>query len=88
MLKLDPPLRLKIINEEEYVATNEGGEKLLRRWATTYPALARGELAVVDPLLQTILGREFKPFEQTVRETLGAGGDGGEAAVKQYSSSK
>ena len=88
ILKLEPPLQLKIVSEDEFVASNEGGEDLLRKWATTFPALVRGELAVVDPLLQSILGREFKPFEQTVRETLGATGDGGDAAVKQYSRSQ
>ena len=88
ILKLEPPLQLKVVSEDEFVASNEGGEDLLRKWATTFPALVRGELAVVDPLLQSILGREFKPFKQTVRETLGATGDGGDAAVKQYSRSK
>lgn len=84
-LNLDPPLKLKIISEDEYVASNEGGEELLRKWATTFPALVRGELAVVDPLLKDILGRELKPFEETVKETLGSTGDGGAGAVKEYS---
>ena len=47
-----------------------GEEEFLRKWATTYKALERGELAVVDPLLQQILGRELKPFEATLAETL------------------
>jgi len=84
LAKIDPPLQLKIVSEDEYVASNEGGEDLLRKWATTYPALARGELAVVDPLLRQILGRDLKSFEETLREQLSIG-ETGEAAVKQYS---
>ncbi|KAF7799922.1 hypothetical protein EIP86_011165 [Pleurotus ostreatoroseus] len=72
ILKLDPPLRVKIVSEDEYVASTDGGEGLLRKWASTFTALARGELAAVDPLLQTILGRECAPLEQTVREIVGA----------------
>ena len=83
-LHLDPPLALKVVSEDEYVASNAGGEELLRKWATTFPALKRGELATVDPLLQTILGRPLKPFEETVKETY-EGTDGGAAAVQQYS---
>ena len=56
----------------------------MRKWATTYPALARGELAVVDPFLRDILGRELKPFEESLREALSVAGSG-DAAVKQYS---
>ena len=68
----DPPLQVKIVSEDEYVASTDGGEGLLRKWASTFIALARGELAAVDPLLQTILGRECTPLEQTVREIVGA----------------
>lgn len=84
LLKLDPPLKVKIVSEDEYVASNEGGEDLLRKWATTYPALARGECAVVDPLLREIIGRDLKPFEVILKEQLSIG-DHGDAAVKQYS---
>lgn len=84
LMKIEPPLQLKIVSEDEYVASNEGGEDLLRKWATTYPALVRGELAVVDPLLRQILGRDLKSFEETLREQLSIG-ETGEAAVKQYS---
>ena len=84
LLKLDPPLRVKIVGVDEYVASNEGSEDLLQKWSTTYPALVRGELAVVDPLLREVLGRDLKPFEETLKEALSVG-DTGDAAVKQYS---
>ncbi|KAI0820929.1 NmrA-like family protein [Irpex lacteus] len=84
-LKLDPPLKLNIVSLEEYKNSNSGGDELLTKWSTTYPALQRGELAVVDPLLREILGRDLKPFEETLREALGVSGDAGESAVKQYS---
>ncbi|EKM53466.1 uncharacterized protein PHACADRAFT_76639, partial [Phanerochaete carnosa HHB-10118-sp] len=70
LVKIDPPLQLKIVSEDEYIASNQGGEDFLRKWATTYPALVRGELAVVDPLLRQVLGRDLKPFEETLKEEL------------------
>lgn len=84
-LKLDPPLKMNIVSLEEYKNSNSGGDELLTKWSTTYPALQRGELAVVDPLLREILGRDLKPFEETLREALEVSGDAGESAVKQYS---
>ena len=83
ILNLDPPLKVKIIPLDEYVATNQGGEELLTRWATTFPAVVRGELAAVDPLLQNILGRELVPFEETLREGLLENGSA--EAVQRYS---
>ena len=83
LLKLDPPLQLKIVPEDEYVESNDGDKELLKKWSTTYPALVRGELSVVDPLLQTIVGRPLRLFEETLKETYAA--DGGVEAVKQYS---
>ncbi|EMD33058.1 hypothetical protein CERSUDRAFT_118132 [Gelatoporia subvermispora B] len=79
-------LALRVVPEDEYVRAHAGGpgprgeEAFLRKWATTYRALARGELAVVDPLLQQILGRPLKPVEETVAEMLQASG----AVMEQY----
>ena len=84
ILNLDPPLKLKIVSADEYIASNDRDKDLLRKWVTTYPALIRGELAVVHPLLQGLLGREPKSFEDTLHETF-AGEDGGVAAVNRYS---
>ena len=36
LLRLDPPLQVKIVAGEEYVTGNEGEEELLRKWSTTY----------------------------------------------------
>ncbi|KAI0800226.1 NmrA-like family protein [Fomes fomentarius] len=75
-------LKLVVSTEDEYVKAHLGKngpraeEEFLRKWATTYKALQRGELDVVDPLLQEVLGRELKPFEDTLRETpLGLSGE-------------
>ena len=83
---LNRDIKLVVGSEDEYVKRNvvrpgpRGEEVFLRKWATTYKALERGELAVVDPLLQRILGRELKSFEKTLEETLGVQG----AVMEQY----
>ena len=82
LLKLEPPLQLKVVSLEEYKSSNRGGDDLLTKWASTYTALQRGELAVVDPLLREILGRELKPFEDTLKDVLKVSGDAGEAAIR------
>jgi hypothetical protein len=42
----------------------------VRMWATTYDALARGELARVDKTLEKLLGRPLTTFEQTLTQIL------------------
>ncbi|KAI9061383.1 NmrA-like family protein [Trametes sanguinea] len=79
-------VQLVVSTEEDYVRTNlgkngpRGEEEFLRKWATTYKALARGELDVVDSLLQKIVKRELKPFEETLKEMLGLAG----SVMEQY----
>ncbi|OBZ69539.1 Quinone oxidoreductase 2 [Grifola frondosa] len=81
-------IRLKVVSEDEYVKRNvgrpgpRGEEQFLHAWATTYQGLARGELDVVDPLLQRVVGRELKPIEETLKEMLGVAGDA--AVMEQY----
>ena len=83
---LNRDVKLVVGTEDEYVKRNvgragpRGEEEFLRKWATTYKALERGELAAVDPLLQRVLGRELKPFEKTLVETLGVHS----AVMEQY----
>ncbi|KZT53894.1 NAD(P)-binding protein [Calocera cornea HHB12733] len=78
---LSRPLKVEVGTLEEYIAANHGkrgprGEvEFLKQWATTYPALAKGECSVVDPTIKRVLGRELKPMEQTLREMLGATDD-------------
>ncbi|KAI0669453.1 NmrA-like family protein [Trametes maxima] len=60
------------VRENAAVQGDRGGEDALRKWATTYEALGRGELDVPpDPLLQDVLGRKPRAFEDTLREVLG-----------------
>lgn len=72
-------VKLIVSTEDDYVRQNvgkhgpRGEEEFLRKWATTYKALEKGELDVVDPLLQKVLGRELRPFEDTLKESLGVG---------------
>ncbi|TFK85940.1 NmrA-like family protein [Polyporus arcularius HHB13444] len=82
-------IKLIVGTEDDYVRRNvgkhgpRGEEEFLRKWATTYKALARGELDVVDPLLQKVLGRDLKPFEETLKESLGLASGVG-SIVEQY----
>jgi uncharacterized protein YbjT (DUF2867 family) len=86
---LERPVHLQIVSDDEYVGahTNPAGgvrssPEFLRLWASTYAALGAGECARVDPLLERLLGRLAKPFEESLREALGAAGDKG--AIEQY----
>ena len=58
---------------KQYLGKNGpvGEEEFLRKWATTYKALQEGQLDIVDPLLQKVLGRELRPFEDTLKATFG-----------------
>lgn len=78
-------IKLVVGNEDDYVQRNLGkngprGEEFLRKWATTYKALERGELDVVDPFLESVIGRPLKPFEETLKETLNVHG----SVMEQY----
>ncbi|KAH9927403.1 NmrA-like family protein [Amylocystis lapponica] len=73
-------LRVRVVTEDEYVGHNagkrggRGEEGYLRGWATTFAGLKSGELGTVDPLLESLLGREPKAVEETLREMLGRAG--------------
>jgi hypothetical protein len=69
---LSKPVVLRVVSPDAYVAQHEqpGGD-------------AAGECAHVDPPLLRLLGRAPKPFEQSVRESLGAAA-GGKGAIEQY----
>ena len=79
LLKRD--VKLVVGSENDYVERNRGKrgprgeEDFLRKWATTYKGLGRGELDVVDPLLQEVVGRPLKPFESTLKEMLNIQGE-------------
>ena len=81
-------ITLRVVSEDEYVSANVGKqgpwgkEQFLRKWATTYKALERGETGVVDPVIQEVLRRELKPFESTLKEVLGVSAD--VSVMEQY----
>lgn len=57
----------------DYHATADAGPKsreYIAMWATSYPSMDAGETALVDPLLQKLLGRTLKPMIESVREAL------------------
>jgi uncharacterized protein YbjT (DUF2867 family) len=59
----------------DYHADAEIGPKsreYFTMWATSYPSMDAGETAVVDPLLQKLLGRPLKSMMESVRQTLQA----------------
>ncbi|KZT04727.1 NmrA-like family protein [Laetiporus sulphureus 93-53] len=72
-------IKLCIVDEERYLKRNigkdgrMGEEKYLRQWVSTFISVRRGELEIVDPLLQNVLGRKLKPIEETLVEMLRGG---------------
>ncbi|CAF1677630.1 unnamed protein product, partial [Adineta ricciae] len=73
---LQRPITFRVVSVNDYVEQHKqphttppysiGDEDFLRKWSTTFKALERGEAAVVDPLLQQILGRELVPLQETL----------------------
>jgi hypothetical protein len=80
---LGRPIRLHIVSTDEWITIHKkddgdyrSSEEFLRLWATTYPALEAGECAVVDLLLETLLGRPPTPFEVDLKISLQAATEG------------
>ncbi|CAF1030638.1 unnamed protein product [Rotaria sp. Silwood1] len=63
---------LRFVSSEEYTNQYLNGkdEYWIRLWATTYPALQRGELGRVYSTLENLSGRKPKSLEQTIKEIL------------------
>jgi uncharacterized protein YbjT (DUF2867 family) len=64
---------LRVVGVEEYVAREVAAgksESFARQWATTYAAMARGEFAAVDPLLEKLLGRPRRTMEELLPPLL------------------
>jgi len=80
-------ITLKIVTLPEFIERNKHKQtlELLEAWSTTWTAIGRGELAVVDPLLKELLGREPKTIEQTIKEQLGEDGKRGADETNRYS---
>jgi hypothetical protein len=77
----DHPLQIDAVGTEAYVdyqlkrgvssKSNPPTREFLEAWATTYPAMERGDAAVVDPLLGDLLGRHLTRMEEWLEELLG-----------------
>jgi hypothetical protein len=73
---LHRPIAFRTVPVDEYIQYHQqrgatppyptGEEDFLKKWATTFKALENGEAAVVDPLLQQVLGRELIPMKDTL----------------------
>jgi hypothetical protein len=73
---LDRPITFRIVPVDEYIEYHKrrgvtpsystGEEDFLRKWTTTFKAVAMGESVVVDPLLKQLLGRELVPMKDTL----------------------
>jgi len=73
---LGRPITFRIVSVDEYIEFHKrrgatppypsGEEDFLKKWVTTFKALEKGESAVVDRLLQQVLGRELIPMKDTL----------------------
>lgn len=77
---LDRQINLHIVPEQEWIDRYkhredlkyqfDNTEEFLRYWATTYIGLDKGECALVDPLLEILLGRKQMTFDEDLRRSL------------------
>jgi hypothetical protein len=77
----DHPLQIDAVGTEAYVdyqlerrassKSNPPTREFLEAWATTYPAMERGDTAVIDSLLRELLGRDLTSIEERLIELLG-----------------
>ncbi|THH30863.1 hypothetical protein EUX98_g3317 [Antrodiella citrinella] len=75
---LSRKLTLKIVTLPEFIAHNTPKTpiELIESWSTTWTAIGRGELAVKDPLLKELLGREPVTVEETLNNLFSGKEDG------------
>ncbi|MCJ1398900.1 hypothetical protein MMC11_002101 [Xylographa trunciseda] len=57
--------------------------EFMEKWYTTYPAIEKGELDVVDPLLERLLGRKLESMDESLRKQLKDVG-GARESIGQY----
>ena len=57
--------------------------EFMELWASTFPAIRKGELDVIDPLLEILLGRELKPMKKSL-EVLLKDVTSAEGSIGQY----
>ena len=88
----EEPLRVEAVGEDAYVehmfarqaraGANPPMKEFLRQWASTYPAMERGDTAVVDGLLKRLLGRRLIGLGERLGHLLGDRGN--EEANERY----
>lgn len=76
----DRPLQIDAVGTEAYVdyqlkrgvsmKSNPPMREFLEAWGTTYPAMERGDAAVVDSVLADLLGRRLTSMEEWLEELL------------------
>lgn len=83
-------VKVSFVDMEKWVSVQtkrRGGgeeeEKFVREWGTTFPAIGKGELEAVDPLLEQLLGRKRKSLEDCVKEMFSKEGQA-DRETKQY----
>lgn len=82
---LNREIPVRIVSLQEYINQNlkDRDEVWVRLWATTYPALERGELARIDHTLEKLLKNPLTSFEQTLRDML-TNKESGQKATRLY----
>ncbi|WP_438003659.1 SDR family oxidoreductase [Sorangium sp. So ce321] len=68
-------IRFSTASQGEFVKRHAAKGDAARLWASTYPAIEAGELSVVDPSLERILGRPPVSLESRLRGLLGGEGE-------------
>ncbi|KAL9111992.1 MAG: hypothetical protein Q9227_003612 [Pyrenula ochraceoflavens] len=81
----DPPLRVEAVGDEAWLdaiseiktgrAKDVDTREYYGSWASTYPAMEKGELAVVDPLAEELLGRKAVTMRQFLEGLFAGGGE-------------
>ena len=87
---LSRPVQLRSVSTDEYVVYNQAqavsgprsDEGFLRKWATTYVGMQRGEIADVDKEIVEILGRPARGMEEMMEELFG--GSSAEENLQTY----
>ena len=81
----EEPLKVEAVGEDAYVehmfarqakaGANPSTRDFLRQWASTYPAMERGDTAVLDRLLERLLGKRLTGMRERLGEVLGDRGN-------------
>jgi uncharacterized protein YbjT (DUF2867 family) len=64
------------VSDDEFLKYNADKKDVAEWWLSTYPSLERGDIALVDPTLEKLLGRKPRRFEDMLRDTLSSANSG------------